>query len=72
MDDALTPVEREVKEYLVGTLATDLAAALALLAVERPADPHMWLARALLAKSPRGAATLQAIDAAAASSSSSQ
>lgn len=63
MDDALTPVERDVKEYLVATLATDLAASLAQLAIERPADPYLWLARSLLSKSPQAPALLAALDA---------
>ena len=40
LDDILTPMERNVKTYLVNAMSADLIELLALLAVERPEDPH--------------------------------
>jgi hypothetical protein len=54
MDDLLTPMERSVKEYLTSAVAADLIACLSLLAVERPPDPHLWLAQKILARGPAG------------------
>lgn len=48
MDDILTPLERSVKTYLMGAVAKDLIESLALLATERPAEPHLFLAQQLL------------------------
>jgi hypothetical protein len=52
MDDLLTPLERATKDYLMRTVSADLMEALAVMAVERPADPHLFLATRLLAASP--------------------
>ncbi len=52
LDDMLAPLERTVKTYLTDTLASDLIELLAVCAIERPADPHLWLAQRLLEKSP--------------------
>ena len=55
MDDMLAPLERSVKTYLTESISKDLIELLAIAAVERPKDPHMWLAQRLLEKSPQGA-----------------
>jgi hypothetical protein len=52
LDDMLAPLERTVKSYLTDTLAATLIELLAVCAIERPADPHLWLAQRLLEKSP--------------------
>lgn len=54
MDDLLAPLERAVKTYLTETLSQDLIELMAIAAVERPKDPHLWMAQRLLEKSPRG------------------
>ena len=54
LDDILTPMERSVKTYLTSTLSRDLIELLAVLAVERPDDAHLWLASKLLERSPGG------------------
>ena len=54
LDDILTPMERNVKTYLVNAMSADLIELLALLAVERPEDPHFWLGVRLLERSPNG------------------
>ena len=54
LDDILTPMERNVKTYLVNAMSKDLIELLALLAVERPDDPHLWLGVRLLERSPNG------------------
>jgi len=50
----LTPMERNVKTYLVNAMSKDLIELLAKLAVERPDDPHFWLGVRLLERSPNG------------------
>ncbi len=54
LDDILTPMERNVKAYLVAAVSKDLLELLALMAVERPDDPHLWLGSKLLERSPNG------------------
>lgn len=54
LDDLLTPMERNVKTYLTNTLSKDLVEILAVLAVERPVDAHLWLASKLLERAPTG------------------
>ena len=54
MDDILTPMERSVKAYLTSTMSKDLIELMSLMAVERPEDPHFWLASKLLERSPNG------------------
>ena len=54
LDDMLTPMERNVKTYLVNAMSKDLIELLAKLAVERPDDPHFWLGVRLLERSPNG------------------
>lgn len=54
LDDLLTPMERNVKTYLTTTLSKDLIEILAVLAVERPVDAHLWLATKLLERAPTG------------------
>lgn len=51
LDDMLTPIERNVKTYLTETISQDIVELLALLAIERPDDPHLWLAQKLLERS---------------------
>jgi hypothetical protein len=41
LDDILTPMERNVKAYLVAAVSKDLLELLAVMAVERPDDPHL-------------------------------
>ncbi len=53
-DDILTPMERNVKTYLTTSMSKDLVELLAIMAVERPDDPHLWLANRLLERSPNG------------------
>ncbi len=50
----LTPMERNVKTYLVNSMSKDLIELLAKMAVERPEDPHFWLGVRLLERSPNG------------------
>lgn len=52
MESLLSPLERSTKEYLVSSVGKELVELLTELAVARPADPHLWLAERLLAKSP--------------------
>lgn len=54
LDDVLTPMERSVKTYLTGSVSKDLVELLAVMAVERPEDPHYWLGLKLLERSPMG------------------
>lgn len=54
LDDILTPMERNVKAYLVAAVSKDLLELLAIMAVERPDDPHLWLGSKLLERSPNG------------------
>lgn len=54
LDDVLTPMERSVKTYLTGSVSKDLVELLAVMAVERPDDPHYWLGLKLLERSPMG------------------
>ena len=54
LDDVLTPMERSVKGYLTDSVAKDLIECLALLAVERPPDPHLWLAQRVLERGAQG------------------
>lgn len=54
LDDILTPMERSVKTYLTGTVGEDLIECLSLMAVERPADPHVWMAQRILERHPAG------------------
>ena len=56
LDDVLTPMERSVKTYLTSSVAKDLVECLALLAVERPPDPHLWLAQRILERGAQGSA----------------
>ena len=48
LDDILTPLERSCKEYLMSAISKDMIECISLLAVERPVDPHLWLAHELL------------------------
>jgi hypothetical protein len=57
LDDVLTPLERSVKTYLTDAVSRDLIELLSLMAVERPADAHLWLAQRLLERSGAGSAT---------------
>lgn len=54
LDDVLTPMERSVKTYLTSSVSKDLVELLAVMAVERPDDPHHWLGLRLLERSPMG------------------
>jgi hypothetical protein len=54
LDDILTPMERSVKVYLTNTFSKDLIELLALIAVERPDDPHLWLGTRLLDRAAGG------------------
>jgi hypothetical protein len=47
-------MERSVKTYLTASVAKDLVECLALLAVERPPDPHLWLAQRILERGAQG------------------
>ena len=51
MDDILSNTERNVKNYLVATVAKDLVELLSIMALEKPADPHAWLGEKLLLRS---------------------
>ena len=52
LDDILTPMERSIKSYLTNIIAEDLIELLSIMSVERPIDPHLWLAQKLLEKGP--------------------
>ena len=54
LDDILTPMERNIKTYLVAAVSKDLLELLAMMAVVRPDDPHLWLGEKLLERSPNG------------------
>ena len=54
LDDILSPMERNIKTYLVSSVSKDLLELLAIMAVERPNDPHLWLGSKLVERSPNG------------------
>lgn len=68
LDELLTPLERNIKTYLAGAVASDLIEVIAKLALVRPEDPHRFLAEQLLAKSP-AAARLRIVETPATASS---
>jgi hypothetical protein len=41
-------MERSVKSYLTGAISKDLVECLSIMAVERPPNPHVWMAQRLL------------------------
>ena len=54
LDDILTPLERSCKEYLMNAISKDMIECVSLLAVERPVDPHLWLAHEILKRGKEG------------------
>lgn len=54
LDDILTPLERSCKEYLMSAISKDMIECFSLLAVERPVDPHLWLAHEILKRGKEG------------------
>ena len=54
LDDILTPLERSCKEYLMNAISKDMIECISLLAVERPVDPHLWLAHEILKRGKEG------------------
>ena len=46
----LTPLKRGTKDYLLRAVVPSLVHGLTQLAIERPGDPHLWLAEYLLSK----------------------
>ena len=51
MEDILNTTEKNVKNYLVGTVGKDLIELLSQMALEKPADPHAWLGQRLIERS---------------------
>lgn len=59
MERLLDPVKKNTKEYLMSTVMPKLIQGLTEMTIERPSNPHGWLARFLLAQAPEPEPDLQ-------------